>query len=94
MYGVACAGGAGVIFDPRGNITRAYECDLGVGTNNYAKTYSLYLGIKMSLSMDMHSLTVIGDSLIVLSQSRRGKEICNKIFGCLHNSILSLITQF
>ena len=67
---------------------------MDIGTNNHVEKYALYFGLKLSLEIGIRSLIVVGNSLLVLSQTRRGKEILNQIFGCLHYHILSLLSHF
>ena len=68
-------GEGGVLFYPGENIGKTFACGLGIGSNNHPKRLALFLGLKMSSKVGVHSLTVIGDSFVVISQVTKYKII-------------------
>jgi ribonuclease HI len=56
----------GIILDPGGNTLFQFAWGLGVKTNNIVEAYSLYLGLKIARDHQIHKLTVIGDSMIII----------------------------
>ena len=56
------AGGGGVIVCPEGNIEIEYYWNIGNDTNNMAKAYGIWKGLKQLEAMGVEESTVIGDS--------------------------------
>jgi hypothetical protein len=68
------AGAGGVIICPRGNQVLSFHWNLGIATNNQAEAYALYQGLHLAKSRNIHSLSVIGDSKIIIGYARKGSH--------------------
>ena len=64
------SGAGGVIIDTSGVIVGQISEYLGVQTNNYAEYQSLYLTLKLSLSLMLTSVEVFMDSKLVIEQMK------------------------
>lgn len=59
--------GGGVIMDPRGIIETSFAWGLGVFSNNQAKAYALWKGLKISKGSCAQSLVVVRDSNTIIN---------------------------
>ena len=63
-------GAGGVIFDSKGNTQKEYAWGIGRETNNGTEWYTLIKGLKLYREMGVEAMSVTGDSLIVIRESR------------------------
>jgi ribonuclease HI len=59
--------GGGVIMDPGGTIETSFAWGLGVFSNNQAKAYALWKGLKISKGSCAQSLVVVRDSNTIIN---------------------------
>jgi ribonuclease HI len=64
------AGAGGVIYDSKGKKVIDYAWGLGKSTNNKAEFLAAYMGLKLAQDLNIQTLTVLGDSKIII------KELC------------------
>jgi ribonuclease HI len=64
------AGAGGVIYDSDGQKVADFSWGLGKTTNNRAETLAVYMGLKLAHERSIQTLTVIGDSEIVIKDLR------------------------
>ena len=79
--------------DPRGNMILTYQWGLGRATNNIAKIYALYLGLDFTVSMGIQNIQVIGDSLLIISQTCKRGQLDDRIVGRIHDCIVDLLRE-
>ena len=60
------AGGGGVLLNPDGSTLLRYHWGLGFESNNRAKALALWQGLSLALNRNIHSLTVFGDSRLII----------------------------
>jgi ribonuclease HI len=65
---VACAGG--VIYNSEGKKLVDYSLGLGKTTNNKAEILASYMGLKLAQEWNIQTLTVLGDSEIIIKELR------------------------
>ena len=53
----------------------------------------MFLGMNQSLRLGVHSLVVVGDSLLILSQTKNYQDIMDQIAGRIHKHI-GILSQF
>jgi ribonuclease HI len=91
------AGAGGVIYDSEGKKIVEYSWGLGKATNNRAEILAVYMGLKLAQERNTQTLTVLGDSEIVIkelrgrSSSPKGplKGICS-VINSLKKNFISL----
>jgi ribonuclease HI len=67
------AGVGGVILNPGGNKEATFAWSLVHATNNQEEAYALLKGMKLTKNRNIHTLTVIGDSKLILSYLKSKK---------------------
>jgi ribonuclease HI len=60
------AGAGGIIFDSDGQKIVDYSWGLGKTTNNKAESLAVYMGLQIAHSRNIHNLTVLGDSELII----------------------------
>lgn len=63
-----------MILNPEGKRICTYSWNIGLETNNVAEAMALWQGINQALHYGLQSLTVIGDSRLII-QSMHSKEL-------------------
>jgi ribonuclease HI len=88
------AGAGGVIIFPRGNQTLTFHWSLRIASNNQAEAYALYQGLLLAKNMNIHSLSVIGDSKIIINHARKGSHPPNIHLNAIFQRISTIIKHF
>jgi ribonuclease HI len=88
------AGAGGVIIFPRGNQALSFHWSLGIATNNQAEAYALYQGLLLAKILSIHSLSVIGDSKIIINHARKGSHPPNIHLKAILQRISATINHF
>eukprot|EP00253_Pinus_taeda_P024961 PITA_24961 len=60
------AGGGGVLLNPDGSTLLRYHWGLGIESNNRAEALALWQGLTLALKWNIQSLTVFGDSQLII----------------------------
>ena len=63
-------GGGGVILTPSGSTRSSFAWGLGVESNNFAEFYALWQGLRQAIRLNIRSISVFGDSKIVVQAMR------------------------
>jgi ribonuclease HI len=71
------AGAGGVIICPRGIQALSIHWNLDITTNNQAKAYAMYQGLFLAKSLNIHSLSVVGESKLIIGHARKGSHPLN-----------------
>jgi ribonuclease HI len=88
------AGVGGVIIYPRGNQVLSYHWNLGIATNNQDEAYALYQGLHLAKSRNIHSISVIGDSKIIIGYARNGSHPSNLHLRVILQRIATMLKLF
>jgi len=83
-----------VIIYPRGNQVLSFHWNLGIATNNQAEAYALYQGLHLAKRRNIHSLSVIGDSKIIIGYVRKGSHPPNLHLKAILQTISTTIKLF
>jgi ribonuclease HI len=81
------AGAGGVILFPRGNKVLSFHWSLGIASNNQAEAYALLQGLLLAKKMNIHSLSVIGDSKLIINHARKGTHPTNIYLNSISHRI-------
>jgi ribonuclease HI len=84
----------GVIYDSDGQKVADFSWGLGKTTNNRAETLAVYMGLKLAHERSIQTLTVIGDSEIVIKELRGLSTSTNHPPNGLSSRINTLKQQF
>jgi ribonuclease HI len=87
-------GAGGVIFDSDGQNILDYSWGLGKTTNNRAESLAVYMGLQIASSRNLHELTVLGDSELIIKDLLGLKNSTLQIPNGLQSRINSLKFQF
>jgi ribonuclease HI len=88
------AGAGGVIICPRGIQVLSFHWNLGIATNNQAEAYALYQGLHLAQSLNIHSISVIGDSKIIIGHVRKGSHPPNIHLNAILQRISTTLNLF
>ena len=88
------AGVGRVIIFPRGNQKHTFHWSLEIASNNQVEAYALHQGLLLAKNMNIHSLTVIGDSTIIISHSRKGSHPPNIHLNVASHQISAITKHF
>jgi ribonuclease HI len=61
------SGGGGIIQDPNQDTVLKYAIGLGKDTNNRAEALALWQGLSLAINQNIHDITVIGDSRLIIN---------------------------
>jgi ribonuclease HI len=81
----------GVIKDDSGTIECEYSKELGKGTNNEAEYISLMRLIKLALENDIQSITIYGDSALVVNQVNRAWKAKDDRMRACRDQVLKML---
>jgi ribonuclease HI len=79
---------------PRGNQALSFHWSLGIATNNQVEAYALYQGLLLAKILSIHSLSVIGDSKIIINHARKGSHPPNIHLKAILQRISAIIKHF
>ena len=88
--GPASFGGA--IYDEDGHEEINYKKKIGIETNNYAEYSGLLAGLKVCIEYCIRSVTVYGDSKLVIEQLKGNWKVKSENIKPLYNEIKKLLT--
>jgi ribonuclease HI len=88
------AGARGVIIYPQGNQVISYHLNLGIATNNQAEAYALYQGLHLAKIRNIHSISVIGDSKIIIGYAPNGSHPSNLHLRVILQRIAKMLKLF
>ena len=86
--------GAGMVIYENGKEIWSSCKFVGYKTNNQAEYSALILGLKGALSLGIKTLTVLGDSLLVINQVNNVYKVKSPILHDLYKEAQSLKTEF
>jgi len=87
-------GGYGVyIVDDQGTVLAELHGSLGVTTNNIAEYNGLIAALQWAVDHDVTSITIKGDSLLIVEQMRGNYKVKNEGLKPLHLQARMLVTQ-
>jgi len=86
--------GAGMVIYENGEEIWSSCKFVGYKTNNQAEYSALILGLKGALSLGIKTLTVLGDSLLVINQVNNVYKVKSPILHDLYKEAQSLKTEF
>jgi ribonuclease HI len=88
------AGAGGVIYDSEGKKLTDYAWGLGKTSNNKAETLAAYMGLKLAQDLRIQTLTVLGDSEIVIKELRGMPRSAKSPLQSISSAINSLKKKF
>jgi ribonuclease HI len=71
-----------------------FHWNLGIATNNQAEAYALYQGLLLAKILNIHSLSVIGDSKIIIGHARKGSHPPNLHLKAILQRISATLKHF
>lgn len=83
-----------VLFDPQDKVLVDKGVYLGITTNNQAEYTALKLGLEEALAMQVRTVHVYMDSLLVVNQMKGIFKVKNRDLWPIHEVIRQLVTQF
>jgi ribonuclease HI len=87
-------GGYGVyIVDDQGTVLAELHGSLGVTTNNIAEYNGLIAALQWAVDHDVTSITIKGDSLLIVEQMRGNYKVKNEGLRPLHMKARMLVMQ-
>jgi len=72
----------------------SYHWNLGIARNNQVEAYALYQGLYLTKSKNIHSVSVIGDSKIIIGYARNGSQPSNSHFRVILQRIVTKLKLF
>ena len=87
-------GVGGILLNPNGNITLRFAWGLGQEPNNKVEALALWQGIRLALSQNIRSLTVFGDSRIIMQSVATRKPPIQVHITLLVKKIRAMIVKF
>ena len=88
------ARGGGVIINPDGEVEVEYSWNIGYETNNMAKAYGLWQGLKQLLVKKVDEVMVFGDSRIIIQAMNGDRKDDNIKIDRLNRRIRSITKLF
>jgi ribonuclease HI len=88
------SGGGGVILTPSGSTRSTFAWGLGVQYNNFAEYYALWQGLRQALSLSIQTLSVFGDSKLVVQAMRTKKSPSSLQMNRIYHKIRILTGKF
>ncbi|XP_019053167.1 PREDICTED: uncharacterized protein LOC109114646 [Nelumbo nucifera] len=88
-------GGAGVVFvlPQREILTYSFSL-IELCSNNMAEYHALIIGLEMALDLEIHYLTVYGDSKLVINQLKTKYEVRKDDLVSYHHYAIQLLKEF
>ena len=83
-----------VILDSDGNVIAEQGIYLGITTNNQAEYQALKLGLENCLSLNIRTVHVYMDSMLVVNQMKSIFKVKNRDLWPIHDSIKVLLPKF
>jgi ribonuclease HI len=83
-----------VLFDTQDKVLVDKGVYLGITTNNQAEYTALKLGLEEALAMQVRTVHVYMDSLLVVNQMKGVFKVKNRDLWPIHEVIQQLVTQF
>jgi ribonuclease HI len=71
-----------------------YSWGIGKTTNNRAKILAVFMGLQIANSRNLHEITVLEDSELIIKDLLGLKNSANQIPSSLHSRIKCLESQF
>ena len=68
--------------------------NLGIATNNQAEDYALYQGLHLAKRKNIHSISVIGDSKIIIGYAQNGSHPSNLHLRVILQRITTMLKLF
>ena len=88
------AGGGGVVINQTGKVETEYVWNIGQDSNNMAKAYGLWQGLKQMQKAGVDEAVVIGDSRLIIQAVSEGRQSKNERMERLLKRIRYVIKRF
>jgi ribonuclease HI len=88
------SGGGGVILSPSGSTRSTFAWGLGEQSNNFAEYYALWQGLRQALNLSIQTLSVFGDSKLVVQAMCTKKRPSSLQMNRIYQKIRILTGKF
>eukprot|EP00253_Pinus_taeda_P019066 PITA_19066 len=88
------AGGGGVLLNPDGSVLLQYHWGLGIESNNRAEALALWQGLTLALTRNIQSLTVFGDSRLIIQAMNSSSSQMQIHLGRILKKIKLMLVKF
>ena len=88
------AGVGGVIYDHMGNKQKEYARGIGTATNNREEWLTLIKGLELARDTGIEEMSVIGDSLIIIRETRSISRNWKSPSSKMHHLLFCLVKEF
>eukprot|EP00253_Pinus_taeda_P009858 PITA_09858 len=88
------AGGGGVLLNPDGSALLRYHWGLGIESNNRAEALALWQGLTLALKRNIQSLTVFGDSRLIIQAMNSSSNQLQIHLGRILKKIRLMLAKF
>jgi ribonuclease HI len=88
------SGGGGVILTPSCSTRSTFAWGLGVQSNNFVEYYALWQGLQQALSLNIQTISVFGDSKLVVQAMRMKSSPSSLQMNQIYQKIRNLAGKF